>query len=65
MDRPFNFWDLLIGVGYGTYISMLVYRLMGWIPVRAMLVCNIIWLATICLQIARTLKQRQEAGPLR
>jgi len=59
MDRPFNFWDLLIGMGYGMFVSVLILRIMGLVPVNIMIVFQILWLATLCLQIVRTLKQRQ------
>ncbi len=60
MDRPFNFWDLLIGVGYGILrIDAGLIDSWAGFPSAPCIVCTIIWLATICLQIARSLKQRQ------
>ena len=59
MDRAYNFWDMLIGAGYGMSVSVLVLRFMGAVPIKAVIACNILWIATLCLQIIRTWKLRR------
>ena len=58
MSKPFNFWDILIGVGVGLTSSLMVLRESGWLPHDFWMMDTAIWIPTIALIIYRTYRAK-------
>ena len=61
MSNPFNHWDVVLGIGYGVFITMIVLKFLGSIGSAEMIVAYIIWMFALGLQTYRLNRQKRAA----
>ena len=54
VSKPFNFWDILIGLGVGLTLSLMILREFGPPPHGFWILDTAIWIPTIALIAYRT-----------
>ncbi len=57
MSERFNYWDILIGVGYGVSITLWVLRLLELVPNPVAIWAMTAFVCAVALQISRQIKQ--------
>ena len=62
MSSPTNYWDWLIGMGYGVSVTMIVLRVAETISSATMLIGWLVWLATLSFQTYRLSKLRKTSA---